>query len=64
MSGEELDLLLTKVDGLIGINPVLRQVASRSSDTGTTSSSTGAMRATRLPPRDASPRGAHEVAWE
>eukprot|EP00969_Alexandrium_andersonii_P260101 11500457-Alexandrium_andersonii.AAC.1 len=33
MSGEELDLLLTQVDGLVGLSPVLRQVFSRSSDT-------------------------------
>eukprot|EP00969_Alexandrium_andersonii_P294727 13027746-Alexandrium_andersonii.AAC.1 len=32
MSGEELGLLVIQVDDLIGLNPVLRQVASRSSD--------------------------------
>eukprot|EP00969_Alexandrium_andersonii_P149149 6595404-Alexandrium_andersonii.AAC.1 len=65
MSGEELDLLLTQVDGLVGLNPVLRQVISRSSGTGESpTSSSGATRAAPLPPRDASPRGAHEVAWE
>eukprot|EP00969_Alexandrium_andersonii_P031866 1392283-Alexandrium_andersonii.AAC.1 len=60
MSGEELDDLLTQVDDLVGLNPASRQVISRSSESGEShTSSSGAKRATRPPPCDASPRGAH-----
>eukprot|EP00969_Alexandrium_andersonii_P254053 11228771-Alexandrium_andersonii.AAC.1 len=34
MSGEELDDLLTQVDDLVGLNPVLRQVRARSGSAG------------------------------
>eukprot|EP00969_Alexandrium_andersonii_P084046 3707723-Alexandrium_andersonii.AAC.1 len=60
MSGEKLDQLLTDVEASVGLNPVLRQVISRSSDTGESPTSfSGATHATHPPPRDASPRGAH-----